>query len=145
MGLRISKRINLGSGLGLNVSKSGIAPSVRTPWGAVGTRGVSVRSGIPGVSYRSGASKDTGLIVVLIFLIFGVFIIAYYLIKFLFNLIIWLIKSVFQEDGISLPHLSLLLGLVFDFMLLIYLNMDDHTKIRQIKTSVPADSTSMSK
>ncbi|MGC8823806.1 MAG: DUF4236 domain-containing protein [Bacteroidales bacterium] len=52
MGIRYYRRINLGKGLGLNISKSGLSPSFRTQWGTLGSRGYSVRTGIPGLSYR---------------------------------------------------------------------------------------------
>jgi hypothetical protein len=35
MGFRFGTRINLGKGLGLNISKSGITPSLRTKVGSV--------------------------------------------------------------------------------------------------------------
>lgn len=54
MGLRYQRRINLGGGLGLNVSGSGVSPSVRTPVGSFGPKGASIRSGIPGLSFRTG-------------------------------------------------------------------------------------------
>lgn len=60
MGFRYYRRINLGRGAGLNVSKSGISPSYRTRFGSIGPRGFSVRTGIPGLSYRGGRSKGGG-------------------------------------------------------------------------------------
>jgi hypothetical protein len=66
MGFRIQKRINLGKGVGLNVSKSGVSGSLRTKFGSVGTKGYSIRTGIPGVSYRGGKNdKAAGLMMVL--------------------------------------------------------------------------------
>jgi uncharacterized protein YegL len=64
MGFRYFRRINLGRGVGLNVSKSGVSPSYRTRFGSIGPRGFSVRSGIPGLSYRGGRSKGGGAAVV---------------------------------------------------------------------------------
>lgn len=52
MSFRIQKRINLGKGIGLNVSKSGITPSIRTKSGSLSTKGYSVKTGISGISYR---------------------------------------------------------------------------------------------
>ncbi|WP_409187172.1 DUF4236 domain-containing protein [Antarcticibacterium sp. 1MA-6-2] len=44
MGFRFQKRINLGKGLGLNISKSGISPSIRTKVGSISSKGYSVRT-----------------------------------------------------------------------------------------------------
>lgn len=53
MGFRFQKRIKLGGGLGLNVSKSGISPSLRTKMGTFSKNGYSVKTGIPGVRYQN--------------------------------------------------------------------------------------------
>lgn len=62
MGLSFRKRINLGGGLGLNISKSGISPSIRTKAGTISSKSFSVRTGVPGVSYRKNfsTSKNSG-------------------------------------------------------------------------------------
>jgi hypothetical protein len=57
MGLGFRKRVNLGGGLGLNISKSGISPSIRTKAGTISNKGFSVRSGVSSVSYRKNFSK----------------------------------------------------------------------------------------
>lgn len=57
MGFRFQKRINLGKGFGMNISKSGITPSYRGKSGSVSTKGYSVRTGISGMSYRKTYSK----------------------------------------------------------------------------------------
>ncbi len=62
MGIRYQKRIKLGKGVGLNVSKSGVSPSLRTKYGSIGPKGFSIRTGIPGLSYRGGKNNnETGL------------------------------------------------------------------------------------
>lgn len=68
MGIRYQKRVNLGKGVGLNVSNRGVSASARTKFGSIGSRGFSIRTGIPGLSYRSswGKSKE-GLVILLIF------------------------------------------------------------------------------
>jgi hypothetical protein len=68
MGSRFQRRINLGGGAGLNLSKSGVSSSVRTRFGSVGTKGFSIRTGVPGLTYRGRYRKgsDGGLIVVLV-------------------------------------------------------------------------------
>lgn len=65
------KRINLGGGLGLNVSKSGISPSLRTKYGTISNKRVSVRTGIKGVGYAKTLSKAKGsgcMLVVVLFI-----------------------------------------------------------------------------
>tara|TARA_Y100000815_G_C13124202_1_gene418032 strand:- start:105 stop:353 length:249 start_codon:yes stop_codon:yes gene_type:complete len=59
MGFRIQKRINLGKGIGLNVSKTGIRPSYRSKRGSLNGKGFTVRSGIPGLTYRKSFSKSS--------------------------------------------------------------------------------------
>jgi hypothetical protein len=43
MGFRFQKRIKLGKGIGLNISKSGISPSIRTKKGSISSKGYSIR------------------------------------------------------------------------------------------------------
>jgi len=71
MGLRFNKRINLGKGLGVNVSKSGITPSYRTKRGSLSSKGYSVKTGIPGITYRRtySKSKNKGCLLILIFFV----------------------------------------------------------------------------
>ena len=69
MGFRFQKRIKLGKGIGLNISKSGISPSIRTKKGSISSKGYSIRTGIPGLTYRktfSQSSKGGCLVVFLI-------------------------------------------------------------------------------
>ncbi len=60
MALRFYKRIKLGKGVGINISKSGISPSIRTKRGSVSKRGFSIRTGIPGLTYRKSFSSSKG-------------------------------------------------------------------------------------
>ena len=60
MGYIFRKRINLGKGFGLNLSKSGISSSQRTRFGSFGSEVYSIRTGIPGVYYRSTFKKGSG-------------------------------------------------------------------------------------
>lgn len=82
MGFRFQKRINLGGGLGLNVSKSGISPSVRTKGGTISNKGFSVRTGVSGVSYRKSfqSSKSSGCLLLLV-VYFGIGITIYQILK----------------------------------------------------------------
>jgi hypothetical protein len=70
MGFRYQKRINLGKGIGLNISKSGISPSIRTKAGSISSKGYSIRTGIPGASYRKTFSKSSKSGCVLTLLVF---------------------------------------------------------------------------
>ena len=75
MGLRLQKRINLGKGLGLNISKSGISPSYRSKRGAMSSKGYSIRSGIPGVTYIKSfsKSKNSGCMLVYVFFLLSIY------------------------------------------------------------------------
>lgn len=61
MAFRFNKRIKLGKGLGLNISKSGISTSYRTKRGSVSSKGFSIRTGIPGVTYKK-RFKNSGCV-----------------------------------------------------------------------------------
>ncbi|MBZ4043257.1 DUF4236 domain-containing protein [Flavobacterium hibisci] len=71
MGFRFQKRIKLGGGLGLNISKSGISPSLRTKIGTFSKSGYSVKTGIPGLKYQNSGCFVlfifTGLLTFLIY------------------------------------------------------------------------------
>ena len=58
MSFRFFKRINLIGGLGVNLSKSGPSLSVRTPLGTIGQKGISIRTGIPGLTLRVCNLRD---------------------------------------------------------------------------------------
>ena len=68
MSFRFQKRIKLTKNIGLNVSKSGITPSIKTKRGSVSTKGYSVRTGISGVSYRKtfNKGKNSGCLISLL-------------------------------------------------------------------------------
>lgn len=59
MGFRFQKRIKLGKGFGLNISKSSITPSYRNKKGSVSSKGYSIKTGIPGLTYRKTFSKSS--------------------------------------------------------------------------------------
>ena len=71
MGFRFQKRIKLGGGLGFNISKSGISPSLRTKMGTFSKNGYSVKTGISGVRYQNSGCMVffafTGIITFLLF------------------------------------------------------------------------------
>ena len=103
MGLRFQRRANLTKVLGLNISGSGVSPSIRTRYGALSAKGFSLRSGIPGLSFRggfgSGRGKNGGgmalLVVILVSVTIGGFLlIAWNVLRFAFCLIVELVKVV---------------------------------------------------
>lgn len=71
MGFRYHKRIKFGKGLGLNIGKSGVSPSYRTKRGSLSSKGYSIRTGIPGLTYRKSFknSKGSGCIALLFVLL----------------------------------------------------------------------------
>jgi hypothetical protein len=60
MGFRFQRRINLAGGWGVNASGSGGSVSYRSRHGSIGTKGFSLRTGIPGLSFRQGWGKNGG-------------------------------------------------------------------------------------
>jgi hypothetical protein len=62
MGFRFRRRINLGSGWGVNASSSGASVSHRSRHGSISTKGFSLRTGIPGLSYRQSWGKNAGAV-----------------------------------------------------------------------------------
>ncbi|MBP1221649.1 DUF4236 domain-containing protein [Flavobacterium sp. 1355] len=71
MSFRFQKRVKLGGGFGLNISKSGISPSLRTKMGTFNKNGYSVKTGISGVRYQNSGCMVlfvfTGIITFLLF------------------------------------------------------------------------------
>lgn len=101
MGLRYQKRIPLGKGLGVNLSGSGASVSMRTRYGSFGPRGFTLRTGIPGLTYRSGGTRGKGgggfavLLMLLAALTVGVVaMIAWNVLRFLFWAVVELVKAI---------------------------------------------------
>lgn len=91
MGLQYYKRVGGNKGLGLNFSNSGVSSSCRTKYGSISSKGFSIRSGIPGLTFRSyGRKNDKGVTALIILgtIIAGFAI--YYSIVILYNLILFL-------------------------------------------------------
>jgi hypothetical protein len=92
MGFRFSKRIPVSKGTGINVSKSGLSVSHRSKYGAFGTKGFSIRTGIAGLSFRqswSGFGKGGGLETLLALLLFAIFVFVAYNLLLLIGLLIY--------------------------------------------------------
>jgi hypothetical protein len=104
MGIIFRKRVNLGGGLGLNISKTGISTSYRTRFGSIGPRGFSLRSGIPGLyllsSFSSGGSRkkkgDNSLILFLLIII--AITLAFVIIWNIIRLIGWIIREIYHAN-----------------------------------------------
>lgn len=78
MAFRFQKRVRLSKGLGVNISKSGITPSYRNKRGGLSTKGYSIRTGIPGLTFRKTFSKSNSrgclmLLVLPLFIILAFF------------------------------------------------------------------------
>ena len=124
MGFRFYRRVNLGNGLGLNLSKSGVSPGIRTSSGSIGTRSFSLPTGIKGLYYRgSTGGKNAGLVMLLILLISGVFILAYYLVIAIINGFIILWNSIVKGDHIEYVNLIIFLTLVLAILIAVYFSL----------------------
>ena len=73
MAIRVQRRLKVRGGLGVNVGKSSGSVSYRSRFGSLGTKGYSVRSGIPGLYWRGswGRRNPIGAFVGL-FVVLGV-------------------------------------------------------------------------
>ena len=124
MGFRFYRRVNLGNGLGLNLSKSGVSSGIRTSSGSIGTRSFSLPTGIKGLYYRgSTGGKNAGLVMLLILLISGVFILAYYLVIAIINGFIILWNSIVKGDHIEYVNLIIFLTLVLAILIAVYFSL----------------------
>ncbi len=124
MGFRYYRRVNLGKGLGLNLSKSGVSPSVRTKWGSVGTRNYSIPIGIKGLYYRgSTGGKNAGIGWLIILLLGSVFILAYYLIVGIIKGIGFLWNWIVKGDHIEYVNLIIFLTLVLGILIAVYFSI----------------------
>lgn len=91
MGFRYQKRVNISDGLGINISRSGLSPSYRSRYGSIGPKGFSLRTGIPGFTFKSGFSRLGGknafpatlAILILVGLLFAAGIVVYNVVQFL--------------------------------------------------------------
>jgi hypothetical protein len=76
MGFRFQRRINLGGGWGINAGGSGGSLSYRDRSGSIGTKGYSIRTGLPGLSYRGRWGKNSAGAIAVIFLAIAVAAVA---------------------------------------------------------------------
>jgi hypothetical protein len=101
MGFRFQKRVSLGGGLGLNISKSGVSPSYRTRYGSISSKGFSFRTGVAGLTYRSGfggrkRKGNSGDALLLLFVAFWLVIISLLIILKLIELFFWLLTELIK-------------------------------------------------
>jgi hypothetical protein len=81
MGFRFQKRIKLGGGLGLNISKSGVSPSLKTSKGTISSKRLSVKTGISGLNYQNNFNKSKNSGCALLFAFTGAITYLIYIIK----------------------------------------------------------------
>lgn len=151
MGFRFHRRINLGNGTGINVSKSGISSSWRTQYGTIGSKGFSIRTGIPGLTWRSGyGGKSGGSVMPILLLLLGGFIIAYNLIRFVIWFAGWILSNIFTEQGVNFKFLFGFLATVTGLSVGLYYYTPPTTsaptpapKIQEAPTVAVVDSTLM--
>ncbi|WP_457806095.1 DUF4236 domain-containing protein [Stenotrophomonas maltophilia] len=99
MGFRFQRHIRLGGGWGLNASGSGASLSHRSRHGSVGTRGFSLRTGIPGLSFRQSWGKNTGVmaLLVLCFVVLAAMVkVLLYLLPLLWQCLAWVVLTVYD-------------------------------------------------
>jgi len=101
MGFRFQKRVSLGGGLGLNISKSGVSPSYRTRYGSISSKGFSFRTGVAGLTYRSGfggrkRKGNSGDALLLLFVAFWLVIISLLIILKLIELFFWALTELIK-------------------------------------------------
>jgi len=93
MGFIYSKRVRAGKNTSINVGNSGVSVSKRTKWGSFGTRGFSIKTGVPGLTFRKsyGRGKNALPMLLLFITAYATIGISYLIISNIFRFIIWLI------------------------------------------------------
>lgn len=100
MSFRYYRRIGGKKGLGLNIGSSGISSSYRTKYGSIGSKGFSIRTGIPGLTFRSNwrSKKDSGATALVLLMMVVTLFVAYIAILILYNVALftwWLIGRLY--------------------------------------------------
>ncbi len=95
MGIRYQKRVGGTKDFGLNFSGSGVSSSYRTKYGTFGSKGFSIKSGIPGLSFRSsyGRGKDKGVTALIILGLIVSSFVLYYSAVILYNFTLFIFWS----------------------------------------------------
>lgn len=114
MGFHYHKRVGGRKGWGLNISSSGVSSSYRSKYGSFGSKGFSIKTGIPGLSFRSGwgGGKAKGNAALILFAIMAAIflfslsiLIAYNVIRFIWwagrELIFLGMRIYYKSKGLS--------------------------------------------
>ncbi len=99
MGIIYQKRVGKEKGAGVNISKTGLSASYRGKFGSFGTTGFSIKTGIPGLYFRSYSNKNKGLSTIIILAGFLIYALFYFQLLLVYNLIlltIWIFKTLFN-------------------------------------------------
>ncbi|RZJ69812.1 hypothetical protein [Flavobacterium sp.] len=95
MGLRYYKRFGSTKGLGFTISNLGISSSYRTRYGTLGASGFSLKTGIPGLTFRQGfRRKNKGMEALIVLAVVCVSFMLYYALVAAYNLARFLIWGV---------------------------------------------------
>lgn len=89
MGFWFQRRINLGKGVGVNINNTGVSASYRTRYGSIGSRGFTLKTGIPGLRYRGGGGKNA----LPFLLVLGIAIVGVLIVYNVVRLIIFLVAK----------------------------------------------------
>ncbi|KFF15690.1 DUF4236 domain-containing protein [Flavobacterium hydatis] len=81
MGFRFQRRIKLGGGFSINISKSGIYPSLKTSMGTISPKRLSVKTGISGLNYQNNFNKSKNSGCMLLFAFTGAITYLIYIIN----------------------------------------------------------------
>jgi len=117
MGFRFFQRVPISGGTGINISGSGYSVSHRGKYGSIGTKGFSIRTGIPGLSFRQSwprLGKGGGIETLLTLLLFAVFV---YLAYNLLVLAVVLIYNIMTLVGLLMYNI---LALIWNFFRFVY-------------------------
>ena len=95
MGFHFQKRVKVGKGVGINISKSGVSSSYRTKYGSVGSKGFSIRTGIPGLTFRSSWTKSKECFIIL--LLFGIIYLVGLVVHNIVCFLVFIVKSIYAK------------------------------------------------
>ena len=118
MGFIFQRRINLGGGIGFNLSKSGISTSVKSKYRTIRSKGFTIKSGIPGFYYRKRYGKKGP----------GVEPLMVILIWFLFDLFSFFVQIIILLIPIVVVVLGWVILTIYDFIIYLLINLIESRK-----------------